>query len=109
VHRFLATLVHAPYLYVGRFFARMLTRRARVERGMSLWYDMHDWLGGYPFEVSTPQKIVQFCAERGFEPRQVVTCGAKPGCNEFVFHKTAERRANRPRTSAAADARAKMS
>lgn len=57
---------------------------------MSLWYDTHDWLGGYPFEVATPHEIEEYYAKRGFSLFNAVTCGRKPGCNEFVFVRAAD-------------------
>ena len=40
---------------------------------MSFWQDLIDWVGGYPFEVSTPEQIFDFYRSLG--------------CNEFVFRK----------------------
>lgn len=77
-------LLHAPYLLVGRFLARALSGRLRDARGMSLWYDMIDWLGGWPFEVSRPADVLGFLAARDFTPLRVVTVGRRSGCNEFV-------------------------
>lgn len=54
-------------------------------RGMSAWYDVVDWAGGYPFEVATPQQIEKFYRERGFELRGSVLT-RRSGCNEFVFN-----------------------
>lgn len=59
----------------------------RENRGMSPWRDLVDWVGGYPFEVSRPEEVIQFCLERGMELRHLKTCGGGRGCNEFVFHK----------------------
>ena len=59
----------------------------RTERGMSLWRDYIDWLGGYPFETATPEQILQFFRRRGWEPTAMKTCGGRLGCNEFVFRK----------------------
>jgi 2-polyprenyl-6-hydroxyphenyl methylase/3-demethylubiquinone-9 3-methyltransferase len=56
-------------------------------RGMSKWIDMIDWVGGYPFEVTTPGKVVAFFRERGFILEKLVTCAGSIGCNEFVFSK----------------------
>jgi 2-polyprenyl-3-methyl-5-hydroxy-6-metoxy-1,4-benzoquinol methylase len=81
----LLILAHMPYLLFGRFLARALTGRLREARGMSLWYDMIDWLGGWPFEVSRPADIVRLYDTKGFSPLQVVTVGNRPGCNEFVL------------------------
>lgn len=85
--RFLMIALHAPYLYFLRGFWRAITGRGRVSRGMSLWHDMCDWLGGLPFEVATPGKIVEFYAMRGFDSVIVKTVGRRHGCNEFVFRR----------------------
>jgi 2-polyprenyl-3-methyl-5-hydroxy-6-metoxy-1,4-benzoquinol methylase len=57
------------------------------ERGMSRWRDLLDWVGGYPFEVATPEEIFRFCRDRGFELSELRTCGGGLGCNQFVFHR----------------------
>lgn len=88
VARPLLVLVHCPYLFGARFAVRALSGRLMLERGMSLWHDMIDWLGGYPFEVAKPDAIVAFHRERGFAALRVKTCGRRHGCNEFVFERT---------------------
>jgi 2-polyprenyl-6-hydroxyphenyl methylase/3-demethylubiquinone-9 3-methyltransferase len=57
------------------------------ERGMSPWRDVIDWVGGYPFEVATPEQIFDFYRARGFSLIQLRTCAGSMGCNEFVFAK----------------------
>lgn len=54
---------------------------------MSFWYDHLDWLGGYPFEVSTPKQIFDFYHEKGYRLDQIKTVGGRHGCNEYVFVK----------------------
>jgi 2-polyprenyl-6-hydroxyphenyl methylase/3-demethylubiquinone-9 3-methyltransferase len=56
-------------------------------RGMHPWRDLVDWVGGYPFEVATPDEIIGFCEERGFEVSRTKLCGSGLGCNEFVFER----------------------
>lgn len=56
-------------------------------RGMSFWQDVIDWVGGYPFEVATPETIFEFYRRRGFEMTRLRTVGGSLGCNEFVFRK----------------------
>jgi len=63
-------------------------RREGRERGMSAWYDLVDWVGGYPFEVAKPEQIFEFYRERGFTLEKLTTCGGSMGCNEFVFLKS---------------------
>jgi SAM-dependent methyltransferase len=61
---------------------------AARERGMSRWHDLLDWVGGYPFEVATPEEVFRFCRERGLELVELTTAGGGLGCNQFVFRRT---------------------
>ncbi|MEI9951376.1 MAG: class I SAM-dependent methyltransferase [Pseudomonadota bacterium] len=64
-----------------------LWRRGRSdrERGMELETDLVDWVGGYPFEVSTPEQVFNFYHPRGYQLEHLKTCRGGLGCNEFVF------------------------
>ena len=64
-------------------------REYGVERGMSFGRDLIDWVGGYPFEVATPEQIFDFYRQREFNLTRLRTCGGSLGCNEFVFEKSA--------------------
>src|SRR5262249_25504032 len=57
-------------------YLRDWTRYHENARGMSRWRDMVDWVGGYPFEVATPEAIFDFFRGRGFELTKLKTCGA---------------------------------
>jgi 2-polyprenyl-3-methyl-5-hydroxy-6-metoxy-1,4-benzoquinol methylase len=57
------------------------------QRGMSRFHDLVDWVGGYPFEVATPERIFDFYRERGFELTKLTTCGGGLGCNQFLFRR----------------------
>ena len=59
----------------------------RKQRGMSKWHDIVDWIGGYPFEVATPEEIFDFYRERSFNLTKLTTDGGGSGTNEFVFQK----------------------
>lgn len=85
--RVMAVMVHAPYLLGVRWVIRLIKGRLRVDRGMSLRYDMLDWLGGYPFETATPIEVADFFGAKGFSLGMLKTCGRRHGCNEFVFQK----------------------
>ena len=54
---------------------------------MSAWHDWVDWVGGLPFEVARPDRIIDPLKERGFEVTQVKMVGNGWGCNEYVFAK----------------------
>ncbi len=87
VLRYIIIILHAPYLFFLRYINRALTKKLKIERGMSIWYDMLDWLGGYPFEVAKPEKVFEYFKERGFVLNKMKTCAGKMGCNEFIFRK----------------------
>ena len=55
------------------------------DRGMSRWRDIVDWVGGYPYEVATPEQIFDFYRSRGFTLITLKCGGVGLGCNEFVF------------------------
>ncbi len=59
----------------------------KKSRGMSMWHDWIDWVGGYPFEVSKPEQIFDFYSKRGFTLQKLKTTGGGHGCNEYVFKK----------------------
>lgn len=85
--RVILTAIHAPYQFGIRWLGRALTGRLSLQRGMSLWHDMIDWLGGYPFEVARPEAVFRFFRDRGFVLEEMRTCGGRMGCNEFVFRR----------------------
>jgi len=57
----------------------------RTRRGMAVYRDVLDWIGGYPFEPARPEMVFRFCRDRGLSLRELKTCGGRHGCNEFVF------------------------
>lgn len=84
--RVLLNWVFVPVIYVAKF---AVTRRnpLKTKRGMNFYYDVVDWVGGYPYEYASREEVERFVAKLGcslerFEPATVPT-----GCNEFVFHR----------------------
>ena len=61
-------------------------RNYKSHRGMSWKTDATDWLGGYPFEVATPEEITRFYSERGFRLQTLVRAKSL-GTNQFVFQR----------------------
>lgn len=65
-------------------------REYKGNRGMNFDHDVHDWLGGYPYESIAPEEVESFMKEQGFE---MVRSHTKPAnvagllgthCDEFV-------------------------
>ena len=77
-------LAHLVYPTLPSLVVRSVRNR-RSPRGMSVWYDLLDWLGGYPFEVARPEEVFDRCVARGFRMTRLKTVGGRMGCNEFVF------------------------
>lgn len=73
-------------ILAGRGFSAW--RDYHRERGMSPWRDVVDWVGGWPFEVATPDAIIAFFVKRGLTLARSKTVGRGHGCNEFVFRRT---------------------
>ena len=62
-------------------------REYRKLRGMSIVHDWLDWLGGYPFEVASAERVIDFYARRGFRLAKVKRGCGRDRNNEFVFVK----------------------
>ena len=84
--RYLAlnTLALRPWHY----FRNINEYSSQSLRGMSYWHDLRDWMGGYPFEVASPEEVFTFFHRRGFALENLTTVGGGSGCNEFVLRKT---------------------
>lgn len=92
------TLLRATYK--GSFFLGLCAigrnpfRRAReykTRRGMDADHDLHDWMGGYPYESVEPQAFIRDMETRGFQLKRS-KLGRSPalglwgsGCDEFTF------------------------
>lgn len=59
--------------------ASYVAQYGRRSRGMSLWRDVEDWLGGLPCEFATPAEVEAFAGAHGFELCNTVV--APPGAN----------------------------
>jgi len=54
-------------------------------RGMNFYYDVIDWLGGYPYEYASKDEIKNFVEKKNFKLVKFVKAPVPTGCNEFVF------------------------
>jgi 2-polyprenyl-6-hydroxyphenyl methylase/3-demethylubiquinone-9 3-methyltransferase len=75
---------HNPWRYV----------RKERERGMDVFHDVHDWMGGYPYESTSAEEVEAFLAKRGFERLKAIPWRTRlaglfgSGCSEYVFRRT---------------------
>jgi SAM-dependent methyltransferase len=82
----LLALVLGGVIWVAKL---AVTRRNpfEKERGMDFWYDVIDWVGGYPYEYATTQTMQRFVEGHGFRLKRLVPAQVPTGCNEFVFER----------------------
>ncbi|HAX98039.1 MAG TPA: class I SAM-dependent methyltransferase [Candidatus Atribacteria bacterium] len=86
--------IHSAFGQLVRFqnpFPFKEWNQKKKERGMSVWHDLVDWVGGYPFEVAKPEAILDFYRGKGFRLAKLKTCNGRSGCNEFVFIREGKR------------------
>lgn len=88
--RWLVMAVFIPYFAARAAVKRVIYGPDRSSltqsRGMSLYYDWIDWLGGFPFEVAKVEDLLHFCQQRGFVLENLTTTN-RLGCNELVFRR----------------------
>ncbi len=91
-------LAQQTYVAVMRaaFWVARRELKRKSGRGMDYWHDLHDWLGGYPYEsisaedVDSVMRRLGFDCERRFiEPFSTGLFGS--GCNEYVYRCRADR------------------
>lgn len=78
----------APIIWLAKL---LVTGRnpLQQERGMDFYYNVVDWVGGYPYEYGSIAEIERMVAAHGFTLTKAVPAVVPTGCNEFVFTKSA--------------------
>ena len=94
ISSFLIKIIFIPlytlqYLLFGSLFRKnpfWFFINYKRSRGMSIYFDWIDWLGGYPYEVAKPDEINNFYRKKGFILEHIITTNSL-GCNQYVFSK----------------------
>jgi 2-polyprenyl-6-hydroxyphenyl methylase/3-demethylubiquinone-9 3-methyltransferase len=84
-------LMRFSFLVSGRDFQAYVANYQSA-RGMDFYHDVHDWLGGYPYESIRPVEVAALMSELGFEYVRSVTRPYSTGlfgsgCDEFVYRR----------------------
>ena len=94
-----ATYVHSPRLlqrmmigalYPVIWLAKLaVTRRnpRKMERGMDFYYDVVDWVGGYPYEYASIAEMQEMAGKLDLSLVRSTAANVPTGCNEMVFRK----------------------
>lgn len=80
----------------GRRFSEYVSRY-RSNRGMDFDHDVHDWLGGWPYESISPHEVETQMRALGFSPERVIVRKGRffkcdpgffgSGCDEYVYRR----------------------
>lgn len=82
--------VMIAFCYPVVWFAKLLVTAEdpkKQSRGMDFYYNVVDWIGGYPYEYASQLEIEALLAELGFQCIKKIPAQVPTGCNEFVFVK----------------------
>ena len=64
-----------------------VTRRnpMSMDRGMDFYYNVVDWVGGYPYEYASTAEVARHLERCHFVLRASTPANVPTGCNEYVF------------------------
>jgi ubiquinone/menaquinone biosynthesis C-methylase UbiE len=79
VYGFALIIAFAKFLVTGK------NPFAKKRRGMNFYYDVIDWLGGYPYEYATKEEVIEMASDLGFKLKKFVKAEVPTGCHEYVF------------------------
>lgn len=86
-------LFRVACLFTGRSFRKYLEEYP-TKRGMDFHHDVHDWMGGWPYESISPEQTEVFMAGERFQCVRRFVVGRKTfglfgsGCDEYVYQRT---------------------
>ncbi|RMH18502.1 MAG: class I SAM-dependent methyltransferase [Gammaproteobacteria bacterium] len=83
-------------LFTGRRYADYV-QDYRNNRGMDFYHDVHDWMGGWPYESITADEVEGMMQELGFRSEKVFSRHGRilgrdlgifsSGCDEYVYRR----------------------
>lgn len=88
-----ARKTYAIFFKIARFASGRGFSKANMQRGMQFDHDLHDWMGGYPYESTNPQEVKAHMAKLGFEPVMELPVRVHAagmfgtGCSEYVYRR----------------------
>lgn len=78
------------FFYLIIYFAKLIVTGKdplNEQRGMDFLHNVVDWIGGYPSEYASIDRITKFVNKLGFETLKINPAYVPTGCNEFVFRR----------------------
>jgi 2-polyprenyl-3-methyl-5-hydroxy-6-metoxy-1,4-benzoquinol methylase len=83
--RFLVAVLY-PVIYAAKWMVTFRSPRQQ-QRGMDFFYNVVDWIGGFPYEYASIQQIRNAVEPLGFILKSVTPAEVPTGCNQFVFRR----------------------
>jgi SAM-dependent methyltransferase len=88
------TLFRLKCLLTGRSFSKCVAGYDS-DRGMDYYHDLHDWMGGYPYQSAHPSEVQSFLQARGFGQTVFIPSGVRigmfgSGCSQYTFVRDAQ-------------------
>ena len=78
-------------LLLRLLFSFKIKNLINIERGMNLYYDAIDWLGGYPYESASKDEILSMVGDKFKLLNSYSTYNSigllGTGCAEYIFQK----------------------
>jgi len=83
LQRLLVTLLY-PIIWLAKL---MVTAHspAKQSRGMDFYYNVVDWVGGYPYEYASIGELVGLVEALGYRCEKCLPAQVPTGCNQFIF------------------------
>jgi 2-polyprenyl-6-hydroxyphenyl methylase/3-demethylubiquinone-9 3-methyltransferase len=75
-----------PIIYAAKWIVTGRNPKRQI-RGMDFYFNVVDWVGGYPYEYANRDEIVSRLDKLGFDCVKIILADVPTGCNQFVFVK----------------------
>ena len=79
-------LLFYPIIYAAKWLV-IQENPVKKDRGMDFFYNIIDWVGGYPYEYASISEIRKRVCQKKFQCLRVIPAQVPTGCNQFVFKK----------------------
>ena len=73
-----------PIIYLAKWLVTGKNPKDKL-RGMDFFFDVVDWVGGYPYEYASCEEFRKLVEPLGFKCIKEIPAEVPTGCNEFVF------------------------
>lgn len=59
----------------------------KVDRGMNIYHDIIDWLGGLPYEAASEDEMLQWGIRNGLQLKRIWCSNGRGACNYYLFQR----------------------